>query len=46
MGLDSAKATGAYVVCLTQHHPKNYHPVGADLYVKNIKELMVKIGLY
>jgi|SRR3989338_716946 len=40
MGLDSAKATGAYVVCLTQHHPKNYHPLGADLYVKSLAELL------
>lgn len=40
MGLDSAKASGAFTICLTQHHPKNYHPAGADLYVDNIRELL------
>lgn len=41
LGIDSAKAAGAYTICLTEHHPKNYHPTGADLYVKNLKELLV-----
>ena len=39
-GIDSAKSAGAFTICLTQHHPKNYHPAGADLYVKNIPELL------
>ena len=41
MGLDSAKASGAYVICLTEHHPKNYHPQGANLYVKSLRELLI-----
>lgn len=41
LGIDSAKASGAFTICLTEHHPKNYSPPGADLYVKNIKELLV-----
>lgn len=40
MGIDSAKAAGAFVICFSQLHPKNYHPHGADLYVKNLPELL------
>ncbi len=40
IGIESAKAAGAYTICLTEHHPKNFHPTGADIYVKNIKELL------
>jgi HAD superfamily hydrolase (TIGR01509 family) len=41
MGIVSAKSAGTKVICLTQFHPKNYHPQGAGWYVKNIKELLV-----
>lgn len=41
MGIKSGKAAGAKVVCLTLFHPQNYRPAGADLYVKNIAELLV-----
>jgi HAD superfamily hydrolase (TIGR01509 family) len=41
MGITSAKSAGAKVICLTQFHPQNYHPQGADWYVKDIKELLV-----
>ena len=44
LGIKSATTAGAYTICLTQHHPKNYHPVGADLYVKNINELLVYLN--
>lgn len=44
MGLDSAKASGAFVICLTEHHPKDYHPEGADLYVKSLKELELRLA--
>ena len=40
LGIDSAKAAGAFAICLTELHPQNYHPAGADLYVKNIPELL------
>ncbi|OIN88997.1 hypothetical protein COW80_02335 [Candidatus Beckwithbacteria bacterium CG22_combo_CG10-13_8_21_14_all_01_47_9] len=40
-GIDSAKSAGAFTICLTEHHHKNYHPSDADLYVKNIPELLM-----
>lgn len=43
LGIDSAKAAGALVICTTEFHPKNYRPTGADLYVKNIQELLTKL---
>lgn len=44
MGIKSAKACGAFAICLTEHHPKNYSPQGADLYVKNIQELLTYLN--
>ena len=38
-GVQSAKAAGAYVICLTQHWPKNYSAPGADKYIKNLTEI-------
>jgi HAD superfamily hydrolase (TIGR01509 family) len=40
LGIKAGKAAGAFVICLTELHPKDYHPQGADLYVKNISELL------
>lgn len=44
LGIDSAKAAGVFTVCLTELHPQNYHPQRADLYVKNIKELLIYLN--
>jgi len=43
LGIQSGKAAGAFVICLTEHHPINYHPTGADLYVNSLKELTTKL---
>ncbi len=43
MGIASAKASGAFVICLTEHHPQDYHPEGADLYVKDLRELLAQL---
>ncbi len=43
LGIKAGKAAGAFVICLTELHPKNYHPQGADLYVKNLKELLTQL---
>lgn len=38
-GVQSAKASGAYTICLTEHWPKNYSAPGADRYIKTLSEL-------
>lgn len=38
-GVQSAKASGAYTICLTEHWPKNYSAPGADRYIKNLVQL-------
>lgn len=45
IGIDSAKTSGAFTICLTEHHPKNYHPKGANLYVKNLAELLKQLPI-
>jgi HAD superfamily hydrolase (TIGR01509 family) len=42
-GIKAAKASGALAICLRENLPNNYLPKGADLYVKNIQELINKI---
>ena len=42
-GVTAAKASGALTICFTRHLPKNYKPIGADFYVKDINELMKQI---
>ena len=37
-GIKAARASGAYVVCLTEHLPNGEHPEGADEYVANLQE--------
>jgi len=38
-GIQSAKKSGAYVICLTEHWPPNYSAPGADRYIKTLSEL-------
>lgn len=42
-GVDAAKASGAYTICLVENLPENYLPAGADMYVKTAKELIERI---
>ncbi len=42
-GVDSAKASGAFTICLKEYLPKNYLPQGADMYVETIDELIEKV---
>lgn len=43
LGIQAAKASGAFTICLRENLPQNYVPSGADLYIKSIKELINKI---
>lgn len=43
-GIKAAKASGAYVVCLTEHLPEGEHPKGADKYINNLGDLIKLIG--
>lgn len=38
-GIKAAKASGGYVVCLTEHLPANDYPEGADKYIDNMQDL-------
>ncbi len=38
-GIQAAKSSGAFVICLKENLPENYLPKGADIYVNSIKEL-------
>lgn len=38
-GVKAAKASGAYVVCLTEHLRADEHPEGADEYIDNLRDL-------
>ncbi|MEX2014323.1 MAG: HAD family phosphatase [Candidatus Saccharimonadales bacterium] len=38
-GIKAAKASGGYVVCLTEHLPANDYPEGADKYIDNMRDL-------
>lgn len=42
-GIQAAKTSGALTICYLEHLPKSYLPQGADIYVKNVKELTDKI---
>jgi HAD superfamily hydrolase (TIGR01509 family) len=39
-GIDAAKASGAFTICLKTNLPEGYHPKGADLYVDGLGELL------
>lgn len=43
-GIKSAKASGAFTICLKENLPKNYKPLGADMYVETIKGLIDKLS--
>ncbi len=43
-GIKAAKASGAYVVCLTEHLPAGDRPKGADKYIDNLRDLSGLIG--
>jgi len=42
-GIQAAKASGARTICLKQNLPINYQPVGADMYVQNIIDLINQV---
>ena len=44
-GLESAKASGAYTICLKENLPKEYISGEADLFVSNVQELIKFIEL-
>lgn len=39
-GIKAAKASGGYVVCLTEHLPADEYPEGADKYIDTLKGLI------
>lgn len=39
MGINAAKASGAFTICFKEHWPRGYKSYGADKYVKNMNEL-------
>lgn len=38
-GVQAAKASGAFTICLEENLPEGYRPVGADLYIESITAL-------
>lgn len=39
-GVEAAKKSGAFTICLLENLPANYRPQGADMYVKDLKSLI------
>lgn len=39
-GIKSAKASGAFTICLKENLPKNYKPTGADMYAASINDVI------
>jgi HAD superfamily hydrolase (TIGR01509 family) len=45
-GIAAAKTSGALTICLKENLPKSYKPVGADLYMNNLQEVIAFIETY
>lgn len=45
-GIAAAKASGALTICLKENLVINYKPVGADVYMNNLKEVMTFVENY